>query len=198
MENMNDFWEDLIFELDTIKNPIITNGDDELLIGASNRNGRILFIGDDPELYENEDLKVTSGSSGEFLIKLCDIEEIKPDEYYITTLTKRNCKYRDFLANEQTKLKELLDMQIALVKPQIVVALGSEVANILHEKDIDFNKTKSNFNPWIGDTKIFVTYDVNFVKKSRNDSGKKSKVAMEFLKDIRLLKLELDKLNEIS
>lgn len=197
MENMNDFWEDLIFELDSIKNPIITNSEDELLIGASNRNGRILFIGDDPELYENEDLKVTPGSSGEFLIKLCDIEEIKPDEYYITTLTKRNCKYRDFLSNEQAKLKELLDMQIALIKPQIVVALGSEVANILSEKDIDFNKTKSNFNTWIGDTKIFVTYDVNFVKKSRNDSGKKSKVAMEFLKDIRLLKLELDKLNEI-
>ncbi|MGF6906693.1 uracil-DNA glycosylase family protein [Fusobacterium sp. PH5-44] len=196
MENMNDFWEDLIFELDNIKNPIITNGDDELLIGASNRNGRILFIGDDPELYENEDLKVTSGSSGEFLIKLCDIEEIKPDEYYITTLTKRNCKYRDFLSNEQAKLKELLDMQIALINPQIVVALGSEVANILCGKDIDFNKTRSNFSSWLGDTKMFVTYDVNFVKKSRNDSGKKSKVAMEFLKDIRLLKLELDRLNE--
>ena len=196
MENTNEFWEDLIFELSAIKNPLITNSEDELLLGASNREGRVLFIGDDPELYENEDLKVAPGSSGEFLIKLCDIEEIGPNDYYITTLTKRNCKYRDFLSNEQAKLKELLDMQIALITPQIVVALGSEVASLLCEKDIDFNKMRSNFTNWIGGTKLFVTYDVNFVKKSRNDSGKKSKVAIDFLKDIRLIKKELDKENE--
>jgi len=196
MKNVNEFWEDLIIELESIKNPLITNGEDDLLLGASNREGSILFIGDDPELYENENLKVAPGSSGEFLIKLCDIEELEPNNYYITTLSKRNCKYRDFLSNEQKKLKELLDMQIALINPSIVVALGSVVASIIHERDIDFNKMRSNFTNWIGDTKVLVTYDVNFVKKSRNESGKKSKVAKDFWDDIKLIKKELDKRND--
>ena len=41
--------------------------------------------------------------------------------------------------------------------------------------------------------KLLLTYDVNFVKKSRNDSGKKSKVAIEFWSDLKLLKEEMSK-----
>ncbi len=71
-------------------------------------------------------MKVASGSSGEFLIKLCDIEGILPDEYYITTLAKKDCKFRDYMEDDQNELMEMLDMQIALINPKIVVALGPE------------------------------------------------------------------------
>ena len=104
--------------------------DRKLLIGSGNKGASVLFIGDDPDLYQNEDLKVASGSSGEFLIKLCDIEGILPDEYYITTLAKKDCKFREYMEDDQNELLEMLDMQIALINPKIVVALGLSLIHI--------------------------------------------------------------------
>ena len=49
------------------------------------------------------------------------------------------------------------------------------------------------YTSWIGGIKLLLTYDVNFVKKSRNDSGKKSKVALDFWGDLKLLKQEIEK-----
>lgn len=145
------------------------------------------------ELYQNEDLKVASGSSGEFLIKLCDIEGILPDEYYITTLAKKDCKFRDYMEDDQNELLEMLDMQIALINPEIVVALGSEAARALLKREVKIGEERGKFIQWVGGIKLLLTYDVNFVKKSRNDSGKKSKVAIEFWSDLKLLKEEMSK-----
>ncbi|MDR3259345.1 MAG: uracil-DNA glycosylase [Fusobacteriaceae bacterium] len=198
MDYVNDLWEDLLYELKKIKNPIVENVNDEIIVGSGNREAKVVFIGDDSSLYENDDLKVSPGSSGEFLFKLCDLRDIKPNNYYVTTLTKRNCKYRDFLDKDRGLLKELLDMQLSLINPKIIVALGSEVANLLFAEEIDFNKLRGNVMNLVGDTEILITYDVKFAKKSRHEAGKNSKVATDFWNDLNVLKKELDKINGAS
>lgn len=92
-------------------------------------------------------------------------------------------------------LKELLHMQIALINPKIIVALGTEVAETLLERDVKLGEERGKFLNWIGGIKLFITYDVNFVKKSRNEGGKKSKAALEFWNDLKNLKQELGKVN---
>ena len=146
-------------------------------------------------MYQNEDLKVAPSSSGEFLIKLCDIEGIEPENYYITTLAKRDCKFSEFMDEEKEQLKELLNMQIALIKPKIIVALGAEVAENLLGRDVKLGEERGKILEWIGGIKLFITYDVNFVKKSRNEDGKKSRAALEFWNDLKILKQELDKID---
>ena len=84
----DELWEELRFEIETMNRLNSSKEGEEILLGSGNRTGKILFIGDDAELYETNDLKVAAGSSGEFLIKLCDLAEITPEDYYITTLTK--------------------------------------------------------------------------------------------------------------
>ena len=90
---IDSLWEELIFEVGTIVNSN-NNQSKKFIIGSGNRKAPILFIGDDPNLYTNEKLSVSPGSSGEFLMKLCDTSEIFPDLYYVTTLTKTEQKYR--------------------------------------------------------------------------------------------------------
>lgn len=97
------------------------------------------------------------------------------------------------MEEEQEQLKEIIDMQIALIKPEIVVALGPEVARVLLNRDVKIGEERGKIIPWIGGIKLLLTYDVNFVKKSRNDSGKKSKVALDFWGDLKLLKQEIEK-----
>ena len=192
-EEIDELWETKKFEVWGLGTAYVNGTDKRLLIGSGNREASVLFIGDDPDLYQNEDLKVASGSSGEFLIKLCDIEGIYPEEYYITTLAKKDCKYREYMEEDQEQLSELLDMQIALINPAIVVALGPEVARVLLKREVRIGEERGKIIPWIGGIKLIITYDVNFVKKSRNDSGKKSKVAIDFWGDLKLLKGEMSK-----
>lgn len=195
MEEIDNFWEELKFEVGALGSAYINDNEKKILVGAGNRKGAILFIGDDPDLYQNEELRVASGSSGEFLIKLCDIEEIIPEDYYITTLSKKNCKFNDLMEEDKKLLKELLDMQIALIAPKIIVLLGAEACETLLEKEIKIQQERGKIIDWKGGIKVIPTYDVNFVKKSRNESGKKSKIALDFWNDLKLIKSELDKLN---
>ena len=97
------------------------------------------------------------------------------------------------MEDDQNELLEMLDMQIALINPKIVVALGPEAARALLKRDVKIGEERGKFIQWIGGIKLLLTYDVNFVKKSRNDSGKKSKVAIEFWSDLKLLKEEMSK-----
>lgn len=195
MEEIDNFWEELKFEIGSLGKTYGDNSERKTLIGSGNREANLLFIGDDPDLYQNEDLKVAPSSSGEFLIKLCDIEGITPEDYYITTLAKKDCKFLEFMPEEREQLKELLLMQIALIKPKIIVSLGSEVAELLLERDIKLGEERGKICPWTGGIKVFITYDVNFVKRSRNEAGKKSKAALEFWNDLKQLKQELGKID---
>lgn len=195
MEEIDNFWEEIKFEVGILGKTYGDIAERKVLVGSGNREGKILFIGDDPDLYQNEDLKVVPSSSGEFLIKLCDIEGIEPENYYITTLAKRDCKFSEFMDEEKEQLKELLNMQIALIKPKIIVALGAEVAENLLGRDVKLGEERGKILEWIGGIKLFITYDVNFVKKSRNEDGKKSRAALEFWNDLKILKQELDKID---
>lgn len=196
MEEIDNFWEELKFEVGSLGKTYGDAVERKLLIGSGNREAKLLFIGDDPELYQNEELKVAPSSSGEFLIKLCDIEGILPDEYYITTLAKKDCKFLEYMSEEREQLKELLHMQIALIKPKIVVALGSEAGEVLLGRDVKIGEERGKFIEWVGGIKLLLTYDVNFVKRSRNEDGKKSRAALEFWNDLKLLKQEMDKTDE--
>jgi DNA polymerase len=195
LEEIDNFWEEIKFEVGILGKTYGDIAERKVLVGSGNREGKILFIGDDPDLYQNEDLKVAPSSSGEFLIKLCDIEGIEPENYYITTLAKRDCKFSEFMDEEKEQLKELLNMQIALIKPKIIVALGAEVAENLLGRDVKLGEERGKILEWIGGIKLFITYDVNFVKKSRNEDGKKSRAALEFWNDLKILKQELDKID---
>lgn len=180
-----EFWEEIRYEVELLIKKYTSSNEKKILIGSGNNEGKILFIGDDYDLYLNEDLKVLSGSSGEFLIKLCDLEEITPQDYYITTLAKSNFKYLELLEEDRVLLQELLHMQIALQKPKLIVTLGSQSYTTLTGKEIKLSPGNRNIENWIGNIKILPTYDVNFVKKSRNESGKKSKIALEFWSDLK-------------
>ena len=183
-----ELWEELKFEATVMQRPGSVKEGGEILVGSGNKNAKIFFIGDDSELYETSDLKVAVGSSGEFLIKLCDIVDILPEDYYITTLTKNRLKYRELFKEEQRKIKDVLDMQIALVQPEIIVALGQDAGEVIFEKEIDMNSERGEIKDWKGGIKVLITYDVNFAKKSRDSNGKKSKVALEFWNDLKTIK----------
>ena len=192
MNEISELWEDLKFEAGSIGNELLPKDRQEVYIGMGDRNADVLFIGNDPKLYLAEDYKVETQSSGAFFIKLLDVAQILPETYYITTLSKREIKIKNFNEEERKKLLDLLFMQIALISPKIFVFLGKEVAQLIENKEIDFDTERGKFKKWRGDIETYLTYDVETVIKARNDSGKKAVVALNFFNDIKNVKERLN------
>ena len=192
MEEISELWEELKFELGSVGIETLPKDKQEVYIGMGNRNADVLFIGNDPKLYLSEDYKVETQSSGEFLIRLFDLAGIVPEAYYITTLSKREVKIKNFDEEEKKILLDLLNMQIALISPKIIVFLGIEVAQIIENREIEFDKEGGKFKKWRGDIETYLTYDVETVIKARNDSGKKAVVALNFFNDIKNVKERLN------
>ena len=178
--------EELKFEIGTTD--AFKDTDQKIVLGTGNFTGNVLFIGDDVNLYIDENFKVKPGSSGEFLIKLCDIVGLLPEDYYITTLTKSEKNYRELEEKDKRDLKEYLMVQISLMNPKVIVSLGQDVAELLLEREFKFLQEKGKVMNWKGDIKLLVTYDANFAKKSRDDGGKRAKVAVDFWGDLKTIK----------
>ncbi|WP_297431939.1 uracil-DNA glycosylase family protein [uncultured Cetobacterium sp.] len=186
MEEIEKLLEELKFEIGTTD--VLKDSNEKIVLGTGNFYGKVLFVGDDSNLYIDENLKVRPGSSGEFLIKLCDIVGLVPEDYYITTLTKSEKNYRELEERDKRDLKEYLMMQISLMNPEVIVALGQDVAELLLEREFKFLQEKGKILDWRGNIKLLATYDANFAKKSRDDGGKRSKVAVEFWGDLKTIK----------
>ena len=192
MEEIEKLLEELKFEIGTTD--ALKDSNEKIVLGTGNFYGKVLFVGDDSNLYIDENLKVRPGSSGEFLIKLCDIVGLLPESYYITTLTKSEKNYRELEERDKRDLKEYLMMQVSLMNPKIIVALGQDVAELLLEREFKFLQEKGKVLDWKGDIKLLVTYDANFAKKSRDDGGKRSKVAVEFWGDLKTIKNTIEEI----
>ena len=186
MEEIEKLLEELKFEIGTTD--VLKDSNEKIVLGTGNFYGKVLFVGDDSNLYIDENLKVRPGSSGEFLIKLCDIVGLLPEDYYITTLTKSEKNYRELEEKDKRDLKEYLMMQISLMNPEVIVALGQDVVELLLEREFKFLQEKGKILEWRGNIKLLATYDANFAKKSRDDGGKRSKVAVEFWGDLKTIK----------
>lgn len=191
--NKDELWEEMKFEIGNLES-LKHLTEQEVILGSGNKSGKLLFVGDDSKLYENEDLRFEIGSSGEFLIKLCDLAEISPKHYFITTLTKQELKFRELFEEEQLKLLELLDMQISLITPKIIVFFGQSVAEAVLKKEVDMNKERGKFFKWKGGIEFLITYDVEYIKKVRENTGRKSKAALDFWKDLQTIKNKLEEI----
>ncbi|WP_319203483.1 uracil-DNA glycosylase [uncultured Ilyobacter sp.] len=189
---IRELWEELKFDLGGMKMPKLDGVKDrKLLLGGGNTKGEILFIGDDPDLFEDENMRVLPGTSGEFFIKLCDLADLSPEKYYITNISKCILRWRELSEEEKEVMREYLDMQIALIKPKIIVALGPEVVTVLLNEESNISDVRGKVYNWEGNIKVIPTYDPGYVKRMRGLDGKKARPAVEFWNDLKMIKTEL-------
>ena len=188
-----ELWDELKFELGGMKlNKLDGVKEKKLLLGAGNRSADILFIGDDPDLYDDEEGKFSVGSTGEFFFRLCDVTDLSPEKYYVTNLSKCVLRWRELSENEREHMRDYLDMQIAIIKPKIIVSLGQEVTRILLDKEIKIPEARGRIHSYFGGIRLIPTFDPSYVKRSRDTSGKKAKAAVDFWTDLKMIKTEVE------
>jgi uracil-DNA glycosylase family 4 len=93
--------------------------------GEGPTNSKIMFIGEGPGFYENEQGRPFVGAAGKFLEELLAGIGMRREQVFIGNVVKcRPPGNRDPLPEEIEACASYLDRQIAAINPQIIVTLG--------------------------------------------------------------------------
>lgn len=123
---MYNTWEELEQACKNCTKCKLCEGRNNVVIGTGNKNAKIMFIGEGPGADEDREGIPFVGKAGKLMNKAFEGIGIKREEVYIANIVKcrppnnRNPEYE-----EADCCKEYLDSQINLVKPEIIVLLGS-------------------------------------------------------------------------
>ncbi len=93
--------------------------------GAGNIRAEIMFIGEGPGYYEDQQGLPFVGRSGDYLNYLLNLIDIKREDVFITNVVKhRPPENRDPTPDEIIACKPYLDEQIRLIDPLVIATLG--------------------------------------------------------------------------
>lgn len=119
-------WEELEEACKKCNKCKLCNNRHNVVIGTGNKNAKIMFIGEGPGADEDLQGIPFVGKAGKLMDKAFEGIGIKREEVYIANIVKcrppnnRNPEYE-----EADICKEYLESQTNLVKPEIIVLLGS-------------------------------------------------------------------------
>lgn len=95
------------------------------VLGEGNPKAKILFIGEAPGQREDELGRPFVGAAGQFLEELLGTIGLKRSDVYITNVVKyRPPANRDPTPEEKEQCMPWLMLEIALIKPRVLVPLG--------------------------------------------------------------------------
>lgn len=93
--------------------------------GEGPQDAEIMFIGEAPGFHEDQQGRPFVGASGRFLEELLESIGLTRDDVFIANVIKcRPPGNRDPLPDEIKACKPLLDRQLELIQPRLVVTLG--------------------------------------------------------------------------
>lgn len=99
--------------------------EDRLVLGDGDLDARIMFVGEAPGEYEVEEGKPFVGRSGTILEDTLSEFGVSRDEVYITNLVKvRPPDNRDPREDEISAWQSVVDTELSVVRPEVVVTLG--------------------------------------------------------------------------
>ena len=126
-------WEELEEACNSCKKCKLCNGRKTVVIGVGNKNADIMFIGEGPGADEDTQGIPFVGKAGQLMNKAFAGVEINRDDVYIANIVKcRPPANRNPEDDETTACLNYLRNQVILVKPKIIVLLGSvALKNIL-------------------------------------------------------------------
>ena len=181
-------WEELEESIKDCNKCKLCTGRKNIVFGVGNKNADIMFIGEGPGGDEDIQGEPFVGKAGQLMNKAFEALEIKREEVYIANIVKcRPPQNRNPEQDESIACMDYLRNQVLLVKPKIIVLLGSvALKNILGE---EYGITNSR-GKWVEKKGIWYIPTFHPAALLRDDSKK-----IDFWKDLKIVK---EKLAELS
>ncbi len=114
------------------------------LVGDGNQNADIMIIGEAPGYHEDKKGKAFIGKAGEILDNLLDHVHLSRKEVYITNVLKCHPpRNHDPTTNQINACLDYLFRQIKIIKPKIIMTLGSFATKAMFNKvSLPFSSTR--------------------------------------------------------
>ncbi len=123
---MYESFEELEKAIDGCNKCKLHNNRNNIVLGCGNREADIMFIGEGPGADEDMQGIPFVGKAGKLMNMAFEALEIDRDEIYIANVVKcRPPNNRNPEKDEQVACLDYLRSQVMLVKPKIIVLLGS-------------------------------------------------------------------------
>jgi DNA polymerase len=174
----------------------LAEGRNNVVFGEGNPDADVMFIGEGPGGDEDEQGVPFVGRAGKLLTKILESVEISRKEIFITNVVKcRPPGNRVPTMEEMTVCDEYLQAQIALIKPKIIVCLGSTPTKWILRTTEGITKIRGRWFNWrnisvmpmfhpsyllrnastkVGSPKHQTWLDIQEVKKRWESLGRKS------------------------
>jgi uracil-DNA glycosylase family 4 len=133
----------------TAKNPVP---------GEGNPNADLMCVGEAPGATEDETGRPFIGAAGQLLTKILEAIKLSREEVFICNVLKhRPPGNRNPLPEEVTACSPYLIRQIELVKPKVIIALGTFAAQTLLNSQLSLGKLRGQIHRYHG-VPLIVTY----------------------------------------
>ncbi len=118
-------------------------GRTQVVFGVGNSRATIMFVGEAPGFYEDQQGEPFVGAAGKLLNELLASAGLSRSDIYIANVIKcRPPNNRDPEPDEVETCKPFLMQQISLIKPKLVCTLGNWATQTLLERKVGITKVR--------------------------------------------------------
>jgi len=166
----------------------LCEGRTTVVFGSGNPRADLVVIGEGPGAEEDAQGKPFVGRAGQLLTRMLEAVQLARDEVYITNAVKcRPPGNRNPEPDELAACAPFLAAQLAVIRPKVVLALGSVAAQALLRTREPIGKLRGRVHPF-GTAVLVPTFHPAFLL--RNPGPEYRRLAWE---DLKLARREYDR-----
>lgn len=152
-----------------------------IVFGEGNAQARLVFVGEGPGAEEDNTGRPFVGRAGQLLDKIIVAIGLKREEVYIANIVKcRPPGNRTPERDEVTTCEPFLWRQLAFIRPDVIVALGSPAFQCLLRTREPITRVRGEWRDWNG-IKVMPTFHPAFLLRSPD----KKREVWEDMKKVR-------------
>jgi uracil-DNA glycosylase len=148
---------------DCTRCPLAFAGRNKIVFGDGDANARLMFVGEGPGADEDRTGLPFVGKAGQLLNNMINAMGLRREQVYIANIVKcRPPANRVPEPEEAHTCTQFLFRQIDVIRPEVIVALGSTAATYLLGAKSPLGALRGRVHPW-RDAKLIVTYHPAFL-----------------------------------
>ena len=182
---MYDNWEDLEKSILECKKCRLCTNRTNIVFGQGNKKARLMFIGEGPGADEDKQGIPFVGKAGQLMNNAFQALEINREDVYIANIVK--CRPPSNRVPEDDEVQTCLNYlrnQVILIKPKIIVLLGSTALKNILGKEYGITAVRGNWMEKNG-IKYMPTWHPAALLRDENKK-------IEFLQDLKEVKKYID------
>jgi uracil-DNA glycosylase len=138
-----------------------------VVFGTGNPSADLMFIGEAPGADEDVQGEPFVGRAGQLLTKIIEAIQLRRSDVYIANVIKcRPPGNRNPEPDEVATCEPFLFRQIDLIRPRVIVALGTFAAHALLKTDAPISRLRGHVHDYRGGAKLIPTFHPAFLLRS--------------------------------